>query len=149
MKLSLIFVVILSRLSQPDDLESVRAGYHLLPKDKALCRIMLAQMAEKIDHSATHLAYYGGLQAIWAGHASNPMSKLNSFIDGKKNIEQAVRKEPDNLEIRFIRLSIQKNAPVLLAYNSSIEEDTEFLQNRMDQLKSKILINNIKTLITD
>lgn len=48
------------------------------------------------------MAYLGGLQTIWANHVFSPISKLNTFKEGKKNIEQAIKKEPENVELRFI-----------------------------------------------
>lgn len=130
-------------------LDVVRANYNKLVSDKDLCKKMISELAETKDNSATHLAYLGGLQTIWANHVFNPISKLNTFKEGKKNIDQAIKKEPDNVELRFIRLSVQKNAPSFLGYKSNINKDTEFIRENRHQIGSEILQKMIETLLKD
>lgn len=130
-------------------LDVVRANYNKLVSDKDLCKKMISELAETKDNSATHLAYLGGLQTIWANHVFNPISKLNTFKEGKKNIDQAIKKEPDNVELRFIRLSVQKNAPSFLGYKSNIIKDTEFIRENRHQIGSEILQKMIETLLKD
>lgn len=130
-------------------LDVVRANYSKLVSDKGLCKKMIAEFAEAKNNSATHLAYLGGLQTIWANHLFSPISKFHTFKEGKKNIEQAIKKEPDNVELRFIRLSVQKNAPSFLRYKSNINEDTEFINENRHQIGSEILQKNIETLLKD
>ncbi|MBB5440428.1 hypothetical protein HDC92_004129 [Pedobacter sp. AK017] len=108
---------------------------------------MIAELEKTKNNSATHLAYLGGLQTIWTNHVFSPISKLNTFKEGKKNIEQAIKNEPNNAELRFIRLSVQKNAPSFLGYKSSIDEDTEFIKKNKNQISSDILHKNIETLL--
>lgn len=79
----------------------------------------------------------------------NPISKLKTFNEGKKNLESAIKKEPYNPEIRFIRLSIQKNIPSFLGYKENIENDTEFLKKEKSKLESNLLLRHIETLLKD
>lgn len=130
-------------------LDVVRANYNKLVSDKELCEKIIAELTETKNNSATHMAYLGGLQTIWANHVFSPISKLNTFKEGKKNIEQAIKKEPENVELRFIRLSVQKNAPSFLGYKSNINEDTEFIKENRHQIRSEILQKNIGTLLKD
>lgn len=131
------------------DLDVVRANYNKLVSDKELCEKMIADLDKAKNNSATHLAYLGALQTIWANHVFSPISKLGTFKEGKKNIEQAIKKEPDNVELRFIRLSVQKNAPSFLGYKSNINEDTEFIKENRHQIGSEILKKNIEMLLID
>lgn len=131
------------------NLDVVRANYDKVVSDKKMCIEMIAELEKRKNNSATHLAYLGALQAILAKHVFNPISKLNTFKEGKKNIEQAIKIEPDNAELRFIRLSIQKNAPSFLGYRSSINEDTEFIKKNRNQISSDILLKNIERLLKD
>jgi len=131
------------------DLDVVRANYNKVVSDKELCKKMIKELAETKNSPATHLAYLGALQTIWANHVFSPISKLSTFKKGKKNIEQAIKKEPDNVELRFIRLSVQKNAPSFLGYKSNINEDTEFIKKNRQRIGSKIVHKNINTLLKD
>ena len=128
-------------------LDGVRLNYSKSVTDKNLCQEMITELSNVKNSSATHLAYLGSLQTIWANHVFNPISKLNTFKKGKQNIELAIQKEPNNVEIRYIRLSVQKNIPAFLGYQSSIQRDTEFITKHLHEVKSLVLQKNIKTLL--
>ncbi len=71
------------------------------------------------------LAYYGGIQALKAKHAFNPVSKLSHLISGLNRLEEAVAKSPDNLEIRFMRFSILDHIPGFLGYTEERDADKD------------------------
>jgi hypothetical protein len=131
------------------NLDVIRANYSKVVSDKKMCMEIITELEKTKNNSATHLAYLGGLQTIWANHVFNPISKLNTFKEGKKNIEQAIKNEPDNAELRYIRLSVQKNTPSFLGYKSDIKNDTKFIKKNRQQISSDILHKNIDTLLKD
>ena len=132
-----------------DVLDEVWKNYSKMASNEGLCKTAIANLSETKKHSATHLGYLGGLQTIWANHVFSPMSKLNTFNKGKKNIEQAIKKEPNNVELRFIRLSVQKNAPSFLGYQSNIKEDIDFIKNDRSEIKSPVLNRHIEPLLKE
>lgn len=129
-----------------NDLDFVRANYNKFAFDKDLCKKMISDLLKLKNNSATHLAYLGALKAIWANHVFNPIGKLNTFKEGKEYIERAIRQQPNNVELRFIRLSVQKNAPSFLGYSSNVEEDTEFINKNSSQVDS-VLKKNIELIL--
>ncbi|MEL1253526.1 hypothetical protein AAEO57_07065 [Flavobacterium sp. DGU38] len=147
MKSALLFVILLFISPDSTGLDEIRTNYNKAVSDKALCEKMITELSKTQNESTDYLAYLGGFQAIWANHVFSPVSKLSTFNKGKKNIERAIKKEPDNAEYRFIRLSIQKNVPSILGYKSNIKEDTEFLKSNQNQIKSQILQKNIEALL--
>ena len=120
------------------DLEYVRRSYEPAVKDEKLCQTLIEQLSKETGN-AVFLGYLGAYQTIWANHTSSPLSKLNTFNKGKKNIEKALKMAPDNIELHFIRLSIQVNSPDFLQYNSHINEDKKFLKNNINKVDSKSL----------
>lgn len=74
-------------------------------------------------YSPIILAYYGGVQALKAKHAFNPISKLSHLISGLNRLEEAIKKNPDNLEIRFMRFSILDHVPGILGYSEERDSD--------------------------
>lgn len=131
------------------DLDVTRANYKKVVSDKDLCKEMISELRNSQNISATHLAYFGGLQAIWANHVFNPITKLKTFQEGKENIEKAIETEPNNVELRFIRLSIQRNVPGFLGYRSNVKEDSEFIKKNLHQVESPVLQKNIEALLID
>ena len=149
MKFSGVLVAVLFFMTSfnTTGLNEVRAVYKKVLSDKALCEKMINELSETKNNSATYLGYLGGFQTIWANHVFSPISKLNTFKEGKKNIEKAIKKEPENVELRFIRLSVQKNAPSFLGYKSNVKEDTDFIKKNRNQIKSAVLEKNIEMLL--
>lgn len=120
------------------DVESIRISYERAVKDESLCQKMIATLSQKTD-SAIYLGYLGAFQAIWANHVSSPFAKLSTFKIGKRNIEKSIQIEPNNVELRFIRLSIQLNCPFFLNYRHRIEEDKLFIKNNLNTIASESL----------
>lgn len=143
----ILSVLFFLSISNTIDLDSIRTNYNKTVSDKELCKKMIAELSKTQNDVITHLAYLGGLQAIWANHVFSPISKLKTFNLGKKNIEKAIEKEPKNVEFRLIRLSIQKNVPAFLGYKSNIKEDTEFIKKNPNQINSVVLQKNIESLL--
>jgi len=126
--LMLLLSVLLMNFSfNSSDLNEVRSSYSKAVLDKKLCEKMIEELELSKEKSVIALAYLGAYQTVWANHIFNPLTKLATFKKGKKNIELAISKEPENIEIRYIRFSVQKNAPSFLGYNSHLKEDRDFL----------------------
>lgn len=134
---------------QNSDLDWTRKNYKNAVFDENLCKTMI----QDLDHSSKNdieLAYLGAMQTIWAKHTGNPFEKLKTFKKGKANIEKAVSQNKDNIEIRFVRYSIQKNTPSFLGYKNNIKTDEIFLRNHIHDVKNVTLKNMIiKTLNTN
>ena len=77
----------------------------------------------------------------------NPISKLYLFSKGKEILERSIKEEPSNLELKFLRLSIQQNIPEILAYNQNIEEDQKFINNNINKNKDGALKKLIKSTL--
>ena len=66
---------------------------------------------------------------IKAKYSFNPIAKLNQFNKGKQLIQKAFSRDTLNLEMRFIRFSIQNNLPSFLGYRDNLDQDKRFLLN--------------------
>ncbi|MDY0090559.1 MAG: hypothetical protein RBR78_09360 [Flavobacteriaceae bacterium] len=148
--LQLVFVLFLATTSvYATDFESIRKNYDQFVSDKELCQKTLKQLSESKNDSALHQAYLGVLETVWANHVISPFKKLKTFKSGKQNIDAAIGLEPENVEIRFIRLSVQKNAPSFLGYNNHIKEDTAFIKKNRHLVTSVILNKHITSLLNE
>src|SRR5690606_1702562 len=149
MKILMLFsTVLLMNVSfKNSDLNEVRSSYSKAVLDKKLCKKMIEELELSKEKSVIDLAYLGAYQTIWANHVFNPLSKLATFKKGKNNIELAISKDPENVEIRYIRFSVQKNAPSFLGYNNNLEEDKDFLVKNKKNINSDFVQKNIETLL--
>lgn len=105
------------------------------------------------NKSAILTAYTGALQALKAKHAWNPYSKVANVNRSVKTLGQAVNMDQDNLEIRFIRFSIEYNTPAFLGFGKNLEEDRkEILKHyRNENFKSagEDLVKSIAKFMID
>lgn len=126
------------------DLEYIRTNYEIAVTDAELCKKMINELST--GQGDLYLGYLGAFQTIWANHTVSPISKLTTFNKGKRNIEKAIKNSPENVELRFVRYSIQKNCPSFLGYRKSLEEDKAFLLRHKAAIKSKklrLMVDNI------
>ncbi len=61
----------------------------------------------------------------------NPFDKLDAFNEGREELDDCIEKYPENLELRYLRLAVQINAPGILGYDENIEEDKLTLLNNL------------------
>ncbi|MBI2258520.1 MAG: hypothetical protein HYU67_06430 [Flavobacteriia bacterium] len=86
--------------------------------------------------------YIGAIEAKLAQFEKNPQQKISSFKKGIEQIESAIKKEPNNVEFRFIRFMIQEKAPKILRYQSNLEEDKKMIEKNYTSC-SQIVKKNI------
>ena len=90
-------------------------------------------------------------EAFWAvgnffmaKHAVNPISKYSYFNRGKKLLEDAVKKEPNSIEIRMMRYISQEKTPKFLGYNENMKSDKEFILKNYKNSEDENLVSFIK-----
>lgn len=135
------------------DLPTIRAQYVDAPKSQKNTEAFYNFMANYNSENEVLVAYKGAAIAMKARYAKQIKEKKMLFIQGIKFVESAVKKEPKNLEIRLIRISIQENSPKILNYKSNISEDKNLILNNFDKqnqslkvyLKNYIIQSNLFT----
>lgn len=94
-----------------------------------------------------YMAFYAVGNFFMAKHASNPLSKYSYFNKGKKMLEDAIKKEPNNIEIRLMRLISQEKTPSFLGYNKYIESDRNFIIKNYKNSDDENLVKFIKNYL--
>jgi len=124
----LFFTILLSFILPSSNLEEIRLSFQKASKDKQNA-VHFNELVKKdlvIDNTLKS-AYLGASEASLAKYESSPAAKLRLFKSGVANIEKAVTAKPSNVEIRLIRLIIQRNSPPKLKYTGAIDEDKAFI----------------------
>lgn len=81
-------------------------------------------------------AYYASAIMVGSKFTFNPINKLSKFNKGKALLEESLLKATEDLEIRYIRFTMQVKTPMILAYKSKINEDKEILKTA---IKNKLI----------
>ncbi len=93
---------------------------------------LLQKLSPFLDKNPLIMAYVATLQALKSKHHWNPYSKLKYLQLASKNMNKAVAGAPMNLEIRFMRFSIQHYTPSFLGYSKQLAEDRQVLVKLYD-----------------
>ncbi|WDF56558.1 hypothetical protein [Mucilaginibacter sp. KACC 22063] len=78
--------------------------------------------------------YLGALYGLKAKYTWNPYSKLKYVDNAQDAFAAAVKKDPHNMEIRFLRLSVEVNLPAFLRMSRHVDEDRVQI---IEQLQAK------------
>ena len=143
---TIVFVLFFGMFSFAQDLNLLRKNLPLAVDEKKICEQMM-NLLLKNAKTSVEISYLGVYQTIWANHVINPISKLSTFKKGTKNIDLAIKQQPNDVEIRFIRHSVQKNAPQFLGYSGALKADESFLKSNYHQVESTTLKEMIKNLL--
>ena len=82
---------------------------------------------EKASSNSLYLGYFGATEALLAKHHWNPYKKLDYLAKSQKTLQRAISKSPNNLELRFLRFSIQHYIPTFLGQSKNLAEDRDVI----------------------
>lgn len=115
------------------ELPTVRQNYIEASKNQKNTEEFYSLMENYNKDNKTLLAYKGASIAMKARYAKQIKQKKTLFVEGIKILENALKSDPNNLEIRLIRLSIQENSPKILKYKNNIDEDKKLLLSNFNK----------------
>ncbi|MBC5833722.1 hypothetical protein G6N05_02370 [Flavobacterium sp. F372] len=119
---SILFAITLS-VFQSYNLTDIRKMYVESSDSKVNATKFYDFMNKYSKNDETLLAYKGASIALKSKHTSGLKQKKEGFIKGVSILEGVIKANPNNVEARLIRLSIQENTPKLLKYKENIEAD--------------------------
>lgn len=129
------------------NLNDVRRDFNKGVKNEDLCEKYHKTLEKEAD-TPVEKGYEAAFHMFMAKHTSNPIKKMSYFNGGKKLLEKQITNNPNNVELRFIRLCIQYYVPGYLGYNSNVEEDKIFVMNNLykmpDENTKDVIYNYLK-----
>ncbi len=144
MKLTLLTALLTLTLpvpmfAQQNQILSARALYYDALTSSEIAKSFYEQFST-VDESSNPilLGYKGMASFMLANHAKLPTAKLKHFIDGKTNLEKAIKLAPENLELHYLRFTVQTSAPEFLGYRSDIRKDKIIIFGKLDNSEVQI-----------
>ena len=148
--LFLLFITALECESAAPTIETVRDYYQKAVFEKQSCGELinlLRPVNEK--NNPLYAGYKACAMMIMAKHCINPYVKWTYFSDGREMLEKAIKTDNINVELRFLRFSVQVNSPSFLGYNKNIKQDQASILESLDILEDaelkKIIIAYFKS----
>lgn len=122
--MKLILSIFLFLLAQPQ-MSEVRELYTDAAKSEKNAEAFAAKLSGVTDGDAnkTLVAYKGCALTLKSKFSGVLGDKISFMKEGAKLIDAAALAEPNNIEIRMIRLSVQESVPRIVNYRSNKKED--------------------------
>ncbi|MDR7208603.1 hypothetical protein [Flavobacterium piscis] len=110
------------------DLASIRKMYPTVTKSENNAKEFTAKLATiSNDDDKILVAYKAASILLESKFEKKLKDKMERFKEGAKLLESTIKNDPNNIEIRMIRLSIQENVPGITGYKKNIKEDKKFI----------------------
>ena len=132
--LGLVFLMMTNSFPQ-SDISEVRALYKEAAQEERAAQELLKITAQSKAKDPLMLGYHGVAQMMMAKHVGNPFKKLSYFNKGKDLFSEAISADPQNLELRFLRFTVQAETPGFLNYKQNLGEDKRILLSGTSGLK--------------
>jgi hypothetical protein len=116
------------------ELIAIRKLYELADQSKSnyklfnttLTRAVSIDMAVKKGYTAAGLM-------ISASYENNPLIKLKYFNNGKAILEEVISEHQKNIELHYIRFTIQEHCPRILGYRGQLNQDKLLLLQQISK----------------
>lgn len=123
--------------SQDISLDETRKLYARSAQDKETCERLYARLSTaQTNENIVLSGYYGAVAANMANYKEKPAEKIKIFNFGRRLLEKAIIADSTNLELRFLRFTIQSNCPKALQYDKHIQTDKIFIISHLDSGKN-------------
>ncbi len=122
-----LFLIFSFLLPANKTLNEIRSLYHESIYSSEKSKEIINYFENEPGKTPIEMAYEGASRMVRAKHIFFPHEKLSTFQKGKVLIEEAVKKEPKSIEIRYLRFSIQLGSPSFLNYRQNLSEDRKYL----------------------
>lgn len=121
--------------------------------DVKLTESLLVKLNKLSNKSALVTAYIGTLEALKAKHAWNPYNKIKYVKVSMQTMQQAINMDKDNMEIRFMRFSIQHYTPSFLGFSKELaldrKEIVKHYQNGSFGVADQTLVKNVAKFMVE
>lgn len=113
MRIIFFILLIFSFLLKAQDVHYYRNSINKAEHSKKDADAFLKKVST--DYQKTKLPIYQALSGVGnfflAKHSYNPFNKISYFIKGKNMLDDSIKKDPNNLEMRLLRFISQKKIP--------------------------------------
>ncbi len=127
MKLLFSFLTVLSLFFQSGDVEILRNSYSKANQSLEGAKNFIAA-ADKQSSSDPVISAYKAAADILEAKVTTEKNKRKSFVkSGASHLESIIKSNPNNTELRVIRMSVQENIPKIVGYSKNLKEDKVFI----------------------
>jgi len=138
MKLILSLLTGLFIFFQSSDLEALRNAYSKANLSLEGAKNFI-EIADKKSASDPVISAYKAASQILEAKVTTEKNKRKTFVKtGATALESVIKSNPNNAELRVIRMSVQENLPKIVGYSKNLKEDKTFLLNNYSKQNASL-----------
>jgi hypothetical protein len=132
---SLISIVFFSSFSWANEgiLDKLRPEYMKALHNFDFAPAVYEKFEAVENPSAKLLAYKGALEAIMTRTTWNVFKKIGFLNKSQETFEEAIALDSNNVEVRFMRLSVEHSIPGYLGYSVHMKKDKKFVVSHISE----------------
>lgn len=142
-------LIFLALLANPQSQEQWRVWMDEAYTNEEKLEELHSMLSNKPSISAWEQAYLGTLEMLLADKASWPWSKYKHFKTGASHLDDAAKRAPADVEIRYLRFACQTKAPSFLSYAEHLDSDKKLILAHWPDLQDQDLKARIRTVMLD
>ena len=144
-----LFVNVNSFASNDPDITEIRVKFYQLAFDCADTEKILEEVRSIQNPSGIIVAYEAAMQALMAKVVWNPFTKVSHVKLAEKVFDKAVKLDPLNIEIRFIRFSVEYHIPKWLGLSKHMQEDKDFILENINSFDTSCVSQDMLSYISN
>ncbi|KQM74824.1 hypothetical protein ASE74_02260 [Pedobacter sp. Leaf216] len=158
-KLSLICFLLLAASNityaqlSTQEIAVLKANMVKAVENSKLTDSLFTQLNKLPNKTALITGYTGTLEALKAKHSWNPYNKIKYVGSSLKTLQKAIDMDKENMEIRFMRFSIEFYTPSFLGFSKDLAVDKKEIvkhyQNENFGLADQDLVKNVAKFMID
>ncbi|SIP92829.1 hypothetical protein SAMN05880574_102140 [Chryseobacterium sp. RU37D] len=117
-------------------LETLRESYTKANSSNANTEAFINAAEKTSGSDAVIQGYKAAAQIMEAKTAKTNRKAL--VKSGATSLESIIKNNPNNAELRVIRMSVQENIPKIVAYRGSLKDDKAFLLNNYNKQNASL-----------
>jgi hypothetical protein len=120
-----------------NDIKTIRNEFNMAINDEQKANQLFQQLS-KLNPVAGSIeyAYLGATEALLAKHTFNPFSKLNYVNKATEKLNKAIAINGNNIEMRYMRFSVESGMPSYLGYSKHVSEDRKIIIEGLSAIKA-------------
>ncbi len=128
--------------AQEVDMDEIRLAFYEATLDSKKSIPLIDRINEIENPSAVLIAYKAATEAVMIKTKWSPFAKFSLLKRSRSTFNKAVDKNDKDLEIRFLRFSVQHHIPEFLGYSKNLDEDKSFIVEQIQNYKRESVVND-------
>jgi hypothetical protein len=112
-------------IAETSSLLSLRTDFKKAADDEAVANALYEKLQRTTPKTPLITGYMAATETILAKHAFLPTSKYSWCKKGINRFKEAVAADPENLEIRYLRIAVEANLPGFLNMSGDVTADKQ------------------------